>query len=97
MKKLLWSLTLFGLTLLILLPVNGMVEFDEMEWFTDFNGTKMFQTEGDIYSDAKFPVVGLTLIQSAAAKGAGKHLLLFVSIHLLWIIYMFLVTLFFKY
>ncbi|KAH0936327.1 hypothetical protein HID58_013444 [Brassica napus] len=69
MKKLLWSLTLFGLTLLVL-PVDGMMEFDEMEWFTDFNGTKMFQTESDVYSDAKFPMGGLTLIQSAAAKGA---------------------------
>nr|VDD29961.1 unnamed protein product [Brassica oleracea] len=69
MKKLLLSLTLFGLTLLIL-PVNGIMEFDEMEWFTSFNGTKVFKTESDVYSEAKFPMVGLTLIQSAAAKGA---------------------------
>ena len=74
MKKLLLSLTLFGLTLLIL-PVNGIMEFDEMEWFTSFNGTKVFKTESDVYSEAKFPMVGLTLIQSAAAKGAGNYLL----------------------
>ncbi|KAL1189416.1 Pectin acetylesterase 2 [Cardamine amara subsp. amara] len=71
MKKLLWSWSsLFGLILLNI-PVSGMMmEFDEMEWFTFFNGTKMFYTENNVYSEAKFPMVGLTLIQSAAAKGA---------------------------
>lgn len=73
MKKLLWSWSsLFGLILLNI-SVNGMMmEFDEMEWFTVFNGTKMFQTENNVYSEAKFPMIGLTLIQSAAAKGAGN-------------------------
>ena len=68
MKKLLWSwIILFNI------HVNGMMmEFDEMEWFTVFNGTKVFQTQNDVFSEAKFPMVGLTLIQSAAAKGAGN-------------------------
>lgn len=77
MKKLLWSWsTLFGIILLNI-PVNGMMmEFDEMEWFTDFNGTKMFPTQNDVYTEAKYPLVGLTLIQSAAAKGAGNIIFL---------------------
>lgn len=61
------------------------MEFDEMEWFTDFNGTKMFQTQSDVYSEAKFPMVGLTLIQSAASKGAGNifYIYIYDIIHLL--------------
>lgn len=75
MKKLLW----IGLILLNI-HVNGMMmEFDDMEWYTDFNGTKMFHTENDVFSEAKFPMVGLTLIQSAAAKGAGNIFFLYFS------------------
>lgn len=96
MKKLLWTLTLFGLTLLIL-PVNGIMEFEEMEWFTIFNGTKVFQTESDFYSEAKFPMVGLTLIQSAAAKGAGKNIFYNMIFSISFELYMLLATHFFKY
>lgn len=87
MKKLLWSWII-----LLNIHVNGMMmEFDDMEWYTDFNGTKMFHTENDVFSEAKFPMVGLTLIQSAAAKGAGN---IFFFIHFLGKIYVSCYTIF---
>ena len=70
MKKLLWSLTLFGVFLI--LPVNGVMEYDKMEKFTDFNGTNVYQTENDVNSKAKVTMVGLTLIKNAALRSAGN-------------------------
>ncbi|KAF8051619.1 hypothetical protein N665_1690s0001 [Sinapis alba] len=67
MKKLVWNLTSFGL-LLLMLPVNGVMEYDEIEGFTNFNGTKV--TENDVHSEAKFLWVPLTLIQSGTENGA---------------------------
>ncbi|CAH8390938.1 unnamed protein product [Eruca vesicaria subsp. sativa] len=68
MKKILWSLTLFGV--ILILPVNGVMEFDKMERFTDFNGTNVSQTEKDVNSKAKVTMVGLTLIKNAGLRGA---------------------------
>ncbi|XP_013702401.2 pectin acetylesterase 2-like [Brassica napus] len=68
MKKLLWSLTLFGV--ILILPVNGVMEYDKMEKFTDFNGTNVYQTENDVNSKAKVTMVGLTLIKNAALRSA---------------------------
>lgn len=71
MKKLLWSLTLFGV--ILSLRVNG--EFDKMEKFTDFNGTNVYQTENhDVNSKAKATMVGLTLIKNAALRSAGNNI-----------------------
>lgn len=69
MKKLVWSLTSFGL-LLLMLPVNGVMEYEEIERFTDFNGTRM--VENDVHSEAKLLRVPLTLIQSGTENGAGN-------------------------
>lgn len=84
MKKPLWSWSTLFVLILLNIPVNGMMmEFDDMEWFTEFNGTKVYKTESDVYSEAKFPMVGLTLIQSAAAKGAGN--IFFLNLSLLFL------------
>lgn len=69
MKKLVWSLTSFGL-LILMLPVNGVMEYDEIERFTDFNGTKVI--ENDVHSEANVLWVPLTLIQSGTENGAGN-------------------------
>ncbi|XP_010544127.1 PREDICTED: pectin acetylesterase 2 isoform X2 [Tarenaya hassleriana] len=67
--KLLWALSLVGL-IFFDVSANGSVDFDEMVGFVEFNGTELFQTNGDVFSEAKFPMVGLTLVRGAAAKGA---------------------------
>ncbi|CAH8251701.1 unnamed protein product [Arabidopsis lyrata] len=58
MKTLLWGLSLAGLILFNILA-NGEMSFDKMDMFNDFNGT-----------NANVLMVGLTLVQAAAAKGA---------------------------
>ncbi|KAF8096673.1 hypothetical protein N665_0304s0036 [Sinapis alba] len=68
MKKLLWSLTLFGV--ILILPVNGVTKFDKKEKFTDFNGTNVHQTENDVYSKAKLTMVGLTFVKNASLRSA---------------------------
>ncbi|KFK43264.1 hypothetical protein AALP_AA1G101100 [Arabis alpina] len=65
MNALLWCWSLVGLILLSILA-NGVMGFDEMNMHNEFNGTNMFQTQ----VDANVLVVGLTLVQAAAAKGA---------------------------
>ncbi|VVA90600.1 unnamed protein product [Arabis nemorensis] len=69
MNAVLWSWSLAGLILLRVLSIiaNGVMGFDEMDdLFNDFNGTNVFQKQ----VDANVLVVGLTLVQAAAAKGA---------------------------
>lgn len=61
MKKLLLSLILFGFIFLIFF-VNGIMEFDEMEWFISFNGIKVFKIESDVYFEVKFLMVGFIFI-----------------------------------
>ncbi|KAG2323221.1 hypothetical protein Bca52824_016434 [Brassica carinata] len=68
MKKLLWSLTLFGVVLI--LPVNGVMEFDKMERFPDFNGTNVYQTENDVSSKAKPTMVELTFVKNPNERSA---------------------------
>lgn len=61
MKTLLWGWSLAGLILFNILA-NGEMSFDKMDMFNDFNGT-----------NANVLMVGLTLVQAAAAKGAGNN------------------------
>lgn len=62
-NALLWSWSLAGLILFSNLA-NGVMSFDEMDLFNNYNATN----EGN----ANVLKVGLTLVQAAAAKGAGK-------------------------
>ncbi|KAJ4889157.1 Pectin acetylesterase 2 [Raphanus sativus] len=63
MKKILWSLTLFGV--ILTLPVNGV-----MERLPDSNGTNVYQTENDVYSKAKPTMVELTFVKNANERSA---------------------------
>lgn len=67
MNAILWSWSLAGLILFSNLA-NGVMGFDEMDsLFNDYNGTNEV--------NANVLMVGLTLVQAAAAKGAGNNLL----------------------
>lgn len=77
MNALLWSWSLAGLVLLSIIA-NGVMGFGEMGLFN--NGTKVFQKEGES-GVADGLMVGLTLVQAAAAKGAGKSLSFFFFFH----------------
>ncbi|CAH2038471.1 unnamed protein product [Thlaspi arvense] len=68
MNALMWRWSLAGLILLSILA-NGMMDFDEMEFLNDLNETKVFQKESESGA-ANVLMVGLTLVQAAAAKGA---------------------------
>ncbi|KAL0758886.1 hypothetical protein Bca101_075036 [Brassica carinata] len=68
MKKLLWSLTVFGV--ILILPVNGVLEFDKMERLPDFNGTNVYQTENNVYSKAKPTMVELTFVKNPVERSA---------------------------
>ncbi|KAG5377851.1 hypothetical protein IGI04_025693 [Brassica rapa subsp. trilocularis] len=68
MKKLLWSLIVFGVILIF--PVNGVPEFDKMERLPDFNGTHVYQTENNVYSKAKPTMVELTFVKNPVERSA---------------------------
>ncbi|KAJ0254389.1 hypothetical protein HA466_0108860 [Hirschfeldia incana] len=68
MKKILWSLTLFGV--ILILPVSGVMEFEKMERFPDSNGTNVYQTENDVYSKAKPTMVELTFVKNPYERSA---------------------------
>uniref|UniRef100_A0A1J3ELP7 Pectin acetylesterase n=1 Tax=Noccaea caerulescens TaxID=107243 RepID=A0A1J3ELP7_NOCCA len=68
MNALLWSCSLTGLILYSILA-NGVVGFDETDLFNDFNGTNVFEKKVES-GVANVLMVGLTLVQAAAAKGA---------------------------
>lgn len=70
MNALLWSWSFTGLFLLSILA-NGVMGSDEMDLFNNFSGTNMFQKQDD---GADVLMVGLTLVQTASAEGAGKSL-----------------------
>lgn len=69
MNTVLGSWSLAGLILFSILA-NGAIGFDEMELFNDFNRTNMFPEQ----AGANVLMVGLTLVQSAAAKGAVNNI-----------------------
>ncbi|KAF2538569.1 hypothetical protein F2Q68_00019494 [Brassica cretica] len=66
MNAFLWSWSLTGFFLLSILA-NGVLGSDEMDLFNLINGTNVFQKQDD---GADVLVVGLTLVQTAAAEGA---------------------------
>lgn len=45
--------------------------FDEMDSFNRFNDTNIYEKQDNV---ANVLMVGLTLVQAAAAKGAGNNL-----------------------
>ncbi|CAN6895397.1 unnamed protein product [Brassica oleracea] len=66
MNALLWNWSLTGLFLLSILA-DGVMGSDEMDLFNNFSGTNVFQKQDD---GADVLMVGLTLVQTAAAEGA---------------------------
>ncbi|CAH2051608.1 unnamed protein product [Thlaspi arvense] len=64
MNAILWSWSLAGLVLLSI--TDGVMGFDEMHLFNKINGTTVFPKQ----DDANVLMVGITLVQAAAAKGA---------------------------
>lgn len=66
-----WCWSLAGLALLCIFT-NGVMGFDDMDLFNRFNDTSVY---GKQANGSSVLMVGLTLVQAAAAKGAGNNLL----------------------
>ena len=61
---------MFGV--ILILSVNGVLEFDKMERLPDFNGTNVYQTENNVYSKAKPTMVELTFVKNPVERSAGN-------------------------
>ncbi|KAL0694567.1 hypothetical protein Bca4012_061747 [Brassica carinata] len=62
-----WCWSLAGFAALLGIFTNGVMSFDEMDLFNRFNDTSVYEKQAN---GASVLMVGLTLVQAAAAKGA---------------------------